>query len=152
MKTGSIKSVVFTPPAIAVRETRQADLANAKMETDPQEAVLLYGHMLTDVDILAAELRGLLFAGAEYRSRLRVVRSASRRLSETRGAPTGGWRMKVPQILRCLIGRHRIVILKSPTRGIVLCDCCLWQRPMTPAEFEDLSQHIWSGRRFNLRA
>lgn len=38
--------------------------------------------MLTDAEILTGELRGLLFSGADYRSRLRVVRSAALRLSD----------------------------------------------------------------------
>jgi hypothetical protein len=82
--TGTRRSLIFTPqpPAADVRETREADRAAEKIATDPQEAVLLYGHMLTDADVIQAELRGLMFSGADYRSRLRVVRAAARRLEE----------------------------------------------------------------------
>ncbi len=80
MKRGGARSIVFTPPATAVREARENDRMQSKA-TDPGEAVLLYGHMLGDVAILDAELRGLLFA-ADYRSSLRVVRGAARRLEE----------------------------------------------------------------------
>jgi hypothetical protein len=81
MKTGSVKSMVFSPPAHRVAETRHLDEQAAK-EADPEEAVLLYGRMLGDVQIIAEELRGLLFSESEYRSRLRVVVSASTRLAE----------------------------------------------------------------------
>lgn len=89
--TGTRRSLVFTPaslapapPAADVREAREADRLEAKSEAvaDPQEAVLVYGHMLVDVDIIAGELRGLMFAAGEYRSRLRVVRSAAKRLED----------------------------------------------------------------------
>lgn len=85
--TGSKRSLVFTPmpPASDVRETREADHASEKVADDPQEAVLLYGSMLTDTEVIQAELRGLMYSGPEYRSRLRVVRSAARRL-ENRAA------------------------------------------------------------------
>lgn len=82
--TGTKRSLIFTPlpPAADVRETREADRAQEKVTDDPQEAVLLYGHMLTDVDVIQAELRGLMFSGGDYRSRLRVARSAAKRLEE----------------------------------------------------------------------
>lgn len=82
MKHGGHKSMIFTPPAVDVRETREADREAAQIAADPPEGVLLFGHMLTDAEILQGELRGLLFAGSEYRSRLRVIRSAALRLSE----------------------------------------------------------------------
>lgn len=82
--TGTRRSLIFppAPPAADVREKREADRAQAKVADDPQEAVLLYGHMLTDVETIGAELRGLMFSGGEYRSRLRVVRSAAKRLED----------------------------------------------------------------------
>lgn len=85
--TGTKRSLVFTPlpPAADVRETREADRAAEKIADDPQEAVLLYGSMLTDTDVIQAELRGLMYSGTDYRSRLRVVRSAAKRL-ENRAA------------------------------------------------------------------
>lgn len=69
-------------PAADVRETREADRAQEKLVVDPQEAVLLYGHMLTDAAVIQAELGGLMFSGEEYRSRLRVVRGAAKRLED----------------------------------------------------------------------
>ena len=82
--TGTRRSIIFppAPPAASVRETREADRAQEKLAADPQEAVLLYGHMLTDVEIIQTELRGLMFAGADYRSRIRVVRGAAKRLED----------------------------------------------------------------------
>lgn len=82
--TGTRRSIAFppVPPIADVRETREADRAQEKSAADPQEAVLLYGHMLTDVEVLAAELRGLMYSAGEYRSRLRVVRSAATRLDQ----------------------------------------------------------------------
>ena len=84
MKHGSTRSMIFTPPAVAVRDQLDADRSQAEVVAvaDPQQAVLIYGHMLTDCDIVYAELRGLLFSGADYRSRLRVVRSAAKRLED----------------------------------------------------------------------
>jgi hypothetical protein len=81
MKTVSVRSVVVTPPPADVREAREAD-RRLQTAPDPQEAVLIYGHMITDVEILRGELTGLLFAGADYRSKLRVVRSAAIRLAD----------------------------------------------------------------------
>jgi hypothetical protein len=80
MKNGSTHSIVFTPPPSAVREAREAD--QEKVAADPQEAVLIYSHMRTDIEIIAGELRGLEFSGGEYRSKLRVARSAALRLAD----------------------------------------------------------------------
>ena len=86
MKSGGHKSIAFTPPRADVRDMLEVDRTKAAAvpdpPKDPQESVLLYGHMLTDAEILTGELRGLLFSGADYRSRLRVVRSAALRLSD----------------------------------------------------------------------
>ena len=79
---GSTRSIVFTPPPSMVREAREADYAHEKVAADPQESVLIYGHMRTDVEIIAGELRGLEFSGGEYRSKLRVARSAALRLAD----------------------------------------------------------------------
>lgn len=81
MRRGSTQSIVFTPPAANIGERHEAD-KQAEVFVDPQEAVLVYGHMLTDVEIIAAELRSLLFAGSDYRSKLRVIRSAAKRLED----------------------------------------------------------------------
>lgn len=86
MKTGSSRSLIFTPPPSQLSEAREADQVNARAETpatekDPQESVLLYGRMLTDIDIIDGELRSLLFSGPDYRSKLRVTRSAAQRLA-----------------------------------------------------------------------
>jgi hypothetical protein len=90
MRQGAHRSVVFTPPATAVRETREADHAQAVVEADPADAILLYGHMLADVGIVTGELGTLLFGPIdEYRSKLRVIRSASKRLSERAGKLLG---------------------------------------------------------------
>lgn len=82
--TGTRRSIIFPPPApgIDVRERREADRAEEKAANDPQEAVLLYGHMLTDAAVIQGELGGLMFSGADYRSRLRVVRGAAKRLED----------------------------------------------------------------------
>lgn len=82
MKNGSTDSMVFTPPGAMIREQREADVIQAKAEEDPREEVLLYGQMLTDAQILNHELRRLLFSAADYRSTLRVVRGAAKRLEE----------------------------------------------------------------------
>lgn len=85
MKAGHLRigplASVPTVPGHQVRETRDQDMAQQKVEADPQEALLLYGRMLADVDILMGDLRGLMFDEKDYRSRLRVVRSAALRLA-----------------------------------------------------------------------
>ncbi len=89
MKTGSHRAMIFTPPAADVREVREQDRKKESVEADPGEAVLLYGRMLGDVEILHAELNRLLFAGADYRSALRVIRSAAGRLRDRAGKLLG---------------------------------------------------------------
>jgi hypothetical protein len=82
MKNGGSRSMIFTPPTSMVREQRDADRAAAEIVDDPSEAVLLYGHMLSDIDVISGELRGLLFAGVDYRSKLRVIRGAAKRMEQ----------------------------------------------------------------------
>lgn len=76
--------MVFAPvaPAAAdVTEARRME-GEAIAPADPQEAILMYGKMLVDLDIMSSELRTLLFSGSDYRSKLRVLRSASMRMSD----------------------------------------------------------------------
>jgi hypothetical protein len=79
---GRTHTVHFSPPSVMVREQREADHIQAEIQADPEEALLLYGHMLADIDIIGSELRGLLFAGQDYRSKLRVVRGAAKRMEQ----------------------------------------------------------------------
>jgi hypothetical protein len=72
--------MVFSPPTNHLRESKEAEVVDAS--PDPQEALLLYGRMLSDAEVVRAELGGLLWHEHEYRSRLRVIVSASRRLAE----------------------------------------------------------------------
>ncbi len=43
---------------------------------------MIYGNMVTDNKIIEDELKSLLFAGHDYRSKLRVIRGAAKRITD----------------------------------------------------------------------
>jgi hypothetical protein len=72
------KSNFGRPPAHLMDAAREAGF----LPKEPPEQILLLGHMVADIEIMQAELRGLMFAGPDYRSKLRVVRGAAKRISD----------------------------------------------------------------------
>ena len=78
------------PPAL-VQAARSAGLiseATVRQIREEEDPLLVWGYMLADQEVMRQELTGLPFAGAEYRSKLRVVRRAAKRHDGTQRQAT----------------------------------------------------------------
>jgi hypothetical protein len=73
-------TITFQPSAVRVREAIEEAKKTDRYE-DPPDHVTLFGHMTGDAEIITELIRGLPFAGAEYRSNLRITRGACKRLA-----------------------------------------------------------------------
>lgn len=73
-------SVIFTPPASPVTQAIEDAQQTDKFD-DPPDHVTLFGHMTTDTELIGDIIRRLPYAGADYRSNLRIARGACKRLA-----------------------------------------------------------------------